>query len=218
MLAHGVKIKQLLIGIDEFSFRVDPKEHLQQPMRQPYIENKVKFYANYLVRMPDPRIIKSSLLDPPSAYDIYVTGRHIHPEVDERIESNIEKHVSDPKFNKPVGYRGNRTNETLKELKAIQDLAKQNNIKLTFFINPLHKTTYLDTNLQEFNEFKQRLALISSYYDFSGINTITSNNYYYYETSHYRPIVGDMMIARLYNTGVSVPEDFGVMVQQADTN
>ena len=61
MISNGVKIKTLLIGLDEFSFRVDPNEHLQQPMRRPYSENLLKFYMDYLLKAPNYKIIKSSL-------------------------------------------------------------------------------------------------------------------------------------------------------------
>lgn len=215
MIARGVSIKTLLIGLDEFSFRVDPDKHAQQPMRMPYPDNLIKFYTAYLLKAPDYTIIKSSLLDKPSNYfDIFNSGRPLHPQADDNIESNIDAHLNDSKFNIPSGYRGNRMQETLDELKEIKQIADENNIKVVFFINPIHKTTYNDTNLTEFGQFKEELAHISSYYDFSGINTITSNNYYYYETSHYRPVVGDMIIAKLFSAKtVIVPEDFGIEVK-----
>lgn len=217
MINSGIKIKTILIGLDEFSFRVDPKKHLQQPMKMPYPENPenvTKFYMSYLMKMPNPMIIKSSLFNKKSSYyDILNSGRQLQPQIDTKIENNPEVHINDPKFNKPMGYRGNRIKETLEELQELKHIASQNNICLIFFINPIHKTTYLDTNMTEFQEFKQGLANISSYYDFSGVNSITSNNYYYYETSHYRPLVGDMIIAKLFDIQtVPIPDDFGKRV------
>lgn len=44
------------------------------------------------------------------------------------------------------------------------------------FVNPIHLLTYRATNLDEFDEFKRKLADITSYYDFSGVNDITTNN------------------------------------------
>ena len=217
MISNGVKIKTLLIGLDEFSFRVDPNEHLQQPMRRPYSENLLKFYMDYLLKAPNYKIIKSSLSGKPSTYyDIYSSGLPLHPQADSNIESNRDSHVNDPKFNNPTGYRGNRINATLNELKEISRIAIENNIRVIFFINPIHQTTYRDTNIAEFEQFKQGLASITSYYDFSEINSITSNNYYYYETSHYRPIVGDIIIAKLFSVkDVSLPKDFGIEVKHS---
>lgn len=77
------------------------------------------------------------------------------------------------------------------------------------FVNPIHLLTYRATNLDEFDEFKRKLADITSYYDFSGVNDITTNNYYYYETSHYRPMVGDMIIHRIFNEPKDSSSTFG---------
>lgn len=213
MIDKGVKIKTLLIGLDDFSFRVNPKEHLQQLMRKPYQEDIIEFYINYLLTVPNPLIIQSNLCDQPKTYfDIYGSGRPLHPQVDIDIENEPIIHINNHKFNIPTEYRGNRIKETLNELEEINQIACKNNIQLIFFINPIHQTTYLDTNKLEFNDFKQGLASISSFYDFSGINTITINNYYYYETSHYRPIVGDMIIAKIFGIDGIAPDDFGILV------
>lgn len=106
--------------------------------------------------------------------------------------------------------------QALRDLRDIRQLADRHGIDLIFFIHPIHVVTYLDNNLEEFDEFKRRLARITAYYDFSGVNEITTNNYYYYETSHYRPIVGDMILARLFPESAgncrSAPMPFGVQV------
>jgi hypothetical protein len=78
-------------------------------------------------------------------------------------------------------------------------------------------TTYLNCNVEQFNAFKKQLSEVTDYFDFSGINSITSNNYYYYETSHYRYVVADMILARIFNDPpVSLPSDFGVLVTRAN--
>ena len=41
----------------------------------------------------------------------------------------------------------------------------------------------------------------------------------YYEESHYRYLVGDMMIKRVFGTGdMALPDDFGVLVTKQNVN
>jgi hypothetical protein len=67
--------------------------------------------------------------------------------------------------------------------------------------------------MQRFFRFKKELAAVTDYYDFSGLNSITTDNYYYYETSHFRPLVGDMMLNIMIGApDVEHPADFGFLV------
>ena len=107
--------------------------------------------------------------------------------------------------------------KTLDEIRETVDLLKAHGIRLIVFINPIHKTTYLATGLETFFLFEKELSRITDFYDFSGLNSITTNNYYYYETSHYRPKVGTLMLARMLNdSSLKVPADFGVLVTRGN--
>ena len=211
LLKSNVNISQILLGIDDFSFRVDPKSHEFQYLRIPYKENNLKTYFSLLLKKPSNPIFLQTK-DKSNFFDIYDSGRPLHPYVDEEIEKNIKKHVEDKKFNESSNYYGNRIDETIQEINEIKEIADANNIELIVFINPIHQTTYLSNDLDEFNEFKRQLVKITNYYDFSGLNYITTNNYYYYETSHYRPIVGDIILNRIFNTPSNAATDFGIYV------
>ncbi|MBP2660155.1 MAG: hypothetical protein H6Q69_3187 [Firmicutes bacterium] len=210
-LKHSVEIKQLILGLDEFSFRVDPTSHFSQLYRKPYKEeNNLMTYVELLVRRPR---LNPGQENKASFYDIYGAGETLHEYVDQDIEKNIEKHLKDKKFQQPQGFRGNRISQTIADLREIKNIAEENHIELIVFINPIHKTTYLDTNQDEFDEFKRELATITDYYDFSGLNEITTNNYNYYETSHYRPFVGDRILERILDEEKHNREEtFGVYV------
>ena len=66
---------------------------------------------------------------------------------------------------------------------------------------------------------KQRLVSATDYYDFSGLNSVTLNDMNYYEISHYRYIVGDMIIKKIFAVGdINVPRDFGVLVTKKNVN
>lgn len=206
LLKNQVKVKQIMLGIDDFSFRADPALHESQYLRIPYREDNVKTYLSYLLKMPS----KPARTDgKESIYDIYDSGRPLHPQPDAEIEANTAKHLADEKFTKPVAYDGNRIKQTIADIKEIQAICEQNHIALIVFINPIHFVTYRANNLDEFNAFKRELAQVTDYYDFSGENEITTNNYYYYETSHYRPLVGDKIVHRIFAMPQEADVSFG---------
>lgn len=211
-IRHGVPVRQIMIGIDDFSFRVDPETHKSQMLRIPYndegnISIYLKYFKFYLLGTPETHNVLAE--NKGSIFDIYGTGRPLHPEPDERIEADVEKHLADVQFKKPTHYEGNRIKETISELRQLKEICDAYDIELIVFINPINAVTYRANNMREFNEFKYQLAQITEYYDFSGLNDVTTNNYYYYETSHYRPLVGDMIIKRIFHHG---NDDFGFYV------
>lgn len=225
LLKNGVSIKNLMIGLDDFSYLIDPQRHRSDLSLQPHPAVTGKklhiFYAEYFFKLrgfvPQLRAYiqhnytkRNSPEETLLIFDVRETGQIAFPAADRDFERNVETYVRDKRFSKPTHYEGDNIANTLVAMKEIVSLAKKNDINLIVFINPVHTTTYLDTNLKQFAFFKKELAAITDYYDFSGLNSITTNNYYYYETSHYRPLVGDMMLRTMLGApNVVVPRDFG---------
>lgn len=228
LLKYDIRIKNILIGLDDFSYMVDPETHRSNLLRQPHplVSGKTfpVFYAEYFVKTTNfLSSVRSYILhnylhrgtarQSGLVFDIQNTGRMISQAWDAQIENDPATHLRDPKFQTPMHYVGDSMTQTLESIREIVALAMKNNSKLTVFINPIHNTTYLAADREQFLTFKKKLAAITPYYDFSGLNSITMNNYYYYETSHYREMVGDMMLKSMYGApSVSVPADFGVLV------
>ena len=79
----------------------------------------------------------------------------------------------------------------------------------------MHHKTYLKQDWNAYIKFLKGLAKLTNYYDFSGLNEITTNNFNYYETSHYRPFIGDLMIKRLFSDRI---ENFGVLITAENIN
>lgn len=236
MLANGITIKTVLIGLDDFSHLFDARQLLNDLDLQPHPavsgKSPLVFYGENFFRLN--RIVPQvsayirynyTQRQPPDQrqliYDIEGTGNIFCRDCDEAVERNIPEHIHAQKFLQPWEYRfleGNNMTHALDVMREIADLSRKNNIRLIVFINPIHRTTYLNTDLKRFAEFKKGLAKIMDYYDFSGLNSITTNNYYYYETSHFRPLVGDMMLARMVGSPrVSVPADFGFLVTRQNS-
>lgn len=203
LLKNRVKIKNILLGLDDFSYRLYPAEHENSLLNMPYPSNifeKVILFSNYFIRMPKKFTEKeiTQKLD----YDITNSGRPLCKDCDEKIDKDIINFAKDKRFEVPTHSENKNVYlpETISSIKELVKICKDNNIKLRIFINPVHKTSYLANNIQNFDKFKKELALTTDYYDFSGLNKITTNNIMYYETSHYRVKVGDMIIDKIYKS------------------
>jgi len=221
MMKSGVKIRRLLIGLDDLSYSIDPKQHENQPMRRAYPGRSglAFFYLRYLVLVPDLTVMAALASRPRflNFYDITNSGRVLHKEVDDWIDAHPREHAEDPRF-KSAPFRpayASRTEAVLKEIGQIRDFAGEHGIDLVFFINPVHSAMRLSINQAEFSNFLEKLSAVVPFYDFSGPGPVTSDSAYFYEPSHYRPIVGDMIVGRIYGTGRGEKTaGFGVLVRQ----
>jgi hypothetical protein len=227
LLKKGVKIRLILIGLDDFSFREDPDARLRQPLRYPYPpvlnQHPFPYYLRTLFSFQDWKIMQEvwsgyqkKLFKKGGAnatcYELFATGQMFFDQVDRQIEDHPEEHRNDPKFLQRVVRSGNHLKTAIADLKEIVRLAQAHQVRLVLFINPGHKNVFLDSG-EDFDRFKRALSHLSGFYDFSGLNSVTTDNYNYYETSHFRRNVGDLVIARIFNDrSINVPEDFGQWV------
>ncbi len=214
---NGVQIKNIILGIDDFSFTMNSKNSTADLLRIPYqkLDYKEKF-SKYILRNPidtyniaTVEALISGEHDFTNGDDILGTG--VTYGNDDEILSDIDKHVNDPKFNDPSdNFELNRISESIEEINEIISLCKDNNININIFFNPINKITY-ESNKEVTEDAKKQLQKITSYWDFSGDNDITTNNLYWYETSHYRNIVGTMIMEKMFNIdlGVEIPNNFG---------
>lgn len=232
MVSKGVRIKYAVIALDEFSFQYSPREHLSQPMRHPYPpalnEPLFPYYMRYLFFWYDWDIMKTCLkgfvnkLSGDSngifvKHDVFGTGRTISDAEDAAIERNPVSHANRQEFKKRFQPSGVYIDGAIRDLKEMIRFAAEKKIMLEFLIVPFYATKYLDVGPYELDTFRRKLAKLAGFWDFSGFNSITVNTYYYYEAWHFRNIVGDMMMARMYGGhNASVPPDFGIYVNSGN--
>lgn len=98
-------------------------------------------------------------------------------------------------------------------LSKINLLCRKHNIKLIMFITPHHKSVMDSFVIDDYFEFLKTLSIHNNFYDFSGYNSVTINDYNYYESSHYLSKVGDLIAARIFeDKNFLIPDDFGRLV------
>jgi hypothetical protein len=105
--------------------------------------------------------------------------------------------------------------ETVAALREIQQVADDIGTRVMFFVTP-HNQHYLDGyRIQDIEYFLRRLVEVTEYWNFASYSSVTTDDRNYYETSHYRPLVGAMVAARITGRpNEEIPEDFGQWVSR----
>lgn len=215
-LKGGVKIKKLMIGLDDASFRVDPEKHIKQfGDRYPYKPYDAEAYLRLLFQRPQRLKTAAEREKAVHIFDIYKTGNLIWDGCDAKIDADPDGHRKDGDFLRSYAYEEDHMQEALAAIREICRLAKENGIETVFFINPVYQTTYLDTDGTAFDTFKEELAKITDYYDFSGLNEASTDAVNFYDGSHYRPFIGDRILAHLTGKVPANSDGFGSFVTAA---
>jgi hypothetical protein len=228
LLKEGVPVKNVMVGLDNSSYTISPEDHIGQIMRHPYDASDFKrmlFQIKYISSVPKIIIIQTMRhQDNEYAinFNILSDGMQNLERIDKKIQMNVEYHIKSERFLNTNSAQFEKEmehkflgimEETIGDIAELIKLSKEYKFRLYFFINPTHYKYYAQGNPYYFLLFKKKLALITEYWDFSGFNSITSNNYYYYETSHYRTMVGDLIACRMTHCkDINVPDDFGVYI------
>lgn len=221
-LKKRIKIKLVIIGLDEFSFSKTNIENENSLLRQmhPYITGKslVNIFYMYYFRMPQ-------LFELADLKDKLLSNEQYRFILDENGTNlgwmNIEKKIivsgKPSYFDKDIIYEPFKYNEAtiaevFSQIEELINLSKKYNFRLIFFFNPIRAPVYLNY-ASALIPIKEKLSSITDFYDFSGFNYITTNNINYYDDSHYRYFVGDIIIKRIFNrNNINIPDDFGVLI------
>lgn len=221
-LRKRIKINLVVIGLDEFSFSKTNIENESLLLRQmhPYITGKSLASIFYLYYFRMPQLFElADLKDKLSSNEQY---RFILDKNGTNLGwMNIEKKIivsGKPNYlDKDITYEPFKYNEVIidevfSQIEELINLSKKHNFRLIFFFNPIRGPVYLNYALALI-PIKEKLSSITDFYDFSGFNYMTTNNMNYYDDSHYRYFVGDMIAERIFGHGkINVFDDFGILV------
>ncbi|MBQ8189435.1 MAG: hypothetical protein IJZ44_06620 [Lachnospiraceae bacterium] len=202
LIEQGEVPKQVYLSVDNIAFLVDPACHKGELYRQafPYhgsAAEKLRFYTSYL-----DTITTMEALSIVKGYEGDTAG------LQQRMYSTgCEKLNLDITFNGEhaeaywADYYEPRIDEAIADIALIVELCEEYDIALTVFTNPIYITTYERSVEKGYLEFLMQLAEVTPYYNFSGYNRISMNNEYYFETSHFRPEAGDIIMDIVANGG-----------------
>ncbi len=225
-LRQGYTVKRIFLQYDIEPEYAPPPDMLFMRLH-PLVtgENPVVAKARYLVLFSRDAL-EAKLrynFDPPSVVYYPASGHMIDLEKERWIEAHPEEHLArEGTFHERVTrepvFPGWVLQQKLDGLSEFVALCRRHDIVLDVAVTP-HNQIYLDRqNRQGYLYELRRLAEITGgYWDFSGYNSVTTNNLNYFESSHYRPQVAFWLLARIYEQEPqSVPADFGRYVTPAN--
>lgn len=196
LIEHGIIPKNVMIGVDNISCFVDPAIHDKQFYRIPYPrENKLGFYANYFSIKGVIRSLEVTLEH--EADDPDYVERYYRSGCSKRNRDEVREWTGDAPYWE--NYYHNYADNAVRSIRQIAELCEAYDIHLIIFTNPMYYTTYQQSQFYGYDIFLEWLSDPVDYYNFSGINDITTNRENYYETSHYTEEIGDMIIDRIFN-------------------
>lgn len=96
---------------------------------------------------------------------------------------------------------------------GLRALCAEKGVNLVVCTAPMYEADFRSYDRELLSRFWRELAGTGEFWDFSGCTSVAADPRYFYDTSHFRNAVGDMMAARIFGDGSAwVPEDFGVLV------
>ena len=97
-------------------------------------------------------------------------------------------------------------------LKEIVALCERGGTKLTIVTSPIPADNAKVYDVRQVQIFYEKIAEISEFWDFS-LSSVSCDLRYFYDATHFRNSVGDMMLAKVFSDGSGyIPQDFGVLV------
>lgn len=223
------QLKTIILGLDFFSFIefsdniLKHKQALERVKSRFYINDYLVSVVNIDTFLNSINTVKDNIRGRYKVTD-YQIGMNIFEEYKEKIEadgltyvnSSIERVIRD--YNRDYYRLDNFSKESITQnllyVKEIINKASKKGVNIKIYINPVYFLQYdliVHNGLKDYYlQWKKELAKITSYYDFSGYNFISTNPIYWYDSSHFRENVGDLIIKTLF-TG-DIIENFGAYI------
>ena len=137
---------------------------------------------------------------------------------EDQIKNNKEKYYSsefnDKNFIHLPVFKNPKIHENINALKEIKKITTENNIELIIFTSPVNHHLMRRMSKDDIDNYLNEISKVTSYYNFSYLNSITLNDENYYDYLHYRKNVADLILAKIYSDKtVSIPGDFGIFIK-----
>jgi hypothetical protein len=130
-------------------------------------------------------------------------GYWSRPYLDTAIETDCNKYVANQgsfsqKNNQPKKLNSAALiSDTLTSIERTKRLLEKKNVKLTLLLTPLNHVLLDTIDISDYEKFITELVKITDFYNFMYYNSLTKNDCNFYESYHYRPLVGELLIRSL---------------------
>ncbi|MEI6132595.1 MAG: hypothetical protein WCQ41_07215 [Bacillota bacterium] len=222
-LVKNYKVKNIvfqisMLELDQLATQQDIGGRLHGKMVSDF---PVSFYSKYIFMNPKYSFDKLSqsftwndAMEKDFLYRIWdgaLNRRKLEAQISKNPKSvfNIDyRFPANPPKLKSISYKYN-----LQALRNIVNLCKDNNVNLLVVAAPTYKSEFEAYSKQEISQYIEEMSQVTSFWNFSGYNSINNDVTNFYDYKHYREKIAKLILARIFNdTKVKVPEDFGTYV------
>lgn len=222
-LSETAEVKNIFLGINyntAMFFDVGDDEINQRMHGKASGKSLLDFYTSYLFANPRYALdkIKNAREDSffQKAFDVFIpeTGAYDKSIRDTENIGSYEDYLDKEAYGIFKAYP--KSKKRLTELssfsqymKKIKDLCDSEGINLQVVVFPIYWEDFDNYDINDLEAFYRSLSGITGFWDFSK-STISTDARYFYDGTHFRNSVGDMILAKIYDDkSVYVPEDFG---------
>ncbi|MDR2938755.1 MAG: polysaccharide deacetylase family protein [Clostridiales bacterium] len=219
---YNVKNIVLNIGITELISYDKQTTDVKEEMHGKLNGQPVKFYYKYLTLNTDysaqkiNAFMSQAFEEKPTKTNVFIENLGIYNKIKRDTENilNINDYVQAIGENtfllNPEVYESNLASKCIESIAAIKLYCDQNNVSFTLLSSPNYELELRSFDLNMVKGYFKKLSEITNFWGFSGYNDISGDPRFFYDSVHYRNIVGDMMLAKVFgDNSVYVPKNFG---------
>ncbi len=224
-LLERQKVKMIIvqIGIDDLYLYSENNENLLQRSHYKLIqENKYTYYFKYTFSFDLIKTITNYMsLKYMDMKNIKISSDefYLYTKYEELIKEDpstfFNGQFSKNLYIKLPDYKKNKIKQNIDALKEIKKLTDQSNTNLIVITAPLNHFIYHKIKKEDLELYLSQIKEITPFWNFTTINSITADNTNYYDYSHFRIKVGQLMLAKIFkDETIIVPEDFGIYTEK----
>lgn len=188
-------------------------------------ENPLAYYAKYLFANPQYALdklearLKDTIL--PQKFDVFVAESGVYDKRIREVEpigslgDYLDTHAADFPVTTsaaPLRYIDDCV-ENVRQIRAMCDAA---GVELTVVINPAYHEKLRQYTPESLDEFFQKLAAVTDYWNFA-VSPLSGDARYFYDSEHTRNAAADMVVAYMFgDTQRSLYADLGVYCPQGN--
>lgn len=182
----------------------------------------LSYFSRYLLANPQFGLAKLKALRQdtllPQTFDVFdeATGAYDKRVRDAEsigsLEAYLEAYPVFTDYPQYGPYGLYQTENCMNSVAAIRDMCQDAGVNLVVVAGPVYKDYFQSFDRDAVVRFYEALAQVTPYWDFS-CSSVSCEPRYFYDATHFRNNVGEMMAARIAGDGSRwIPEDFGVYV------
>ncbi len=214
MIKNGYKIDNLILSVDmdiNLHYAFHDNDYLRYNHYLITKESPFLFYYRYLTAfsyeiMWDKIEVNLGKREksPHAFYDLENSGRFFFKVQEDKISKNPKKYIDSiaelhiDKVSRTIILKKKIFNQNMNALRKIASLCKKNHINLIVLIPPHNYNVMNKIDINSYLTLLKEMAKIHPFWNFSGYNWVTMNNFYFYESTHFRPLVSPWIAKRIF--------------------